>query len=136
MGAGRYAWRLTRRRWSPAHRCLDYPAPTWGRLEGAADSRGCLRAGFESKGEHSAYFRSGRSRGVSIVPLTSCQFYRSLNGTKCRSVGPVYSPSGRIKRLLANFSRIFAVQPITRLVAKVEVNSSPGKPTDASTTAE
>ena len=119
---------------------LDDPAPTWSRLERNAHSRRRVRLRTEPQSEYPDYLKPGWTGRIYFVPLTrlyelNC-YCRSFNGTNCCSVGPVYSASGRIRRLFATCSRIWAVQPATRLAAKVGVNISPGSPTDDNTTAE
>src|SRR5436305_12184833 len=49
--------------------------------------------------------------GTEFYPL-------SLIGVYCAFFGPTYSARGRIRRLLAYCSRMWAVQPVTRLQAK------------------
>src|SRR5260370_2110375 len=75
-------------------------------------------------------------RPVRSACISFCLYLRCSIDTNCKLVGPTYSDSGRIKRLLPTCSRICAVQPTTLLAAEVGVNISPGKPTEASNTAE
>ena len=140
LGTRGYAGCLSRRCRYPVLCRLDDPAPTWSRLERNAHSRWRVQLRIESQSEYPDYLKPGWTGRIYIVPLVhqselNC-YYRSFNGTNCCSVGPVYSASGRIRRLFATCSRIWAVQPATRLAAKVGVNISPGSPTDDNTTAE
>src|SRR5690625_2943766 len=61
-------------------------------------------------------------------PFPSLCRYRCSTGTKVRSFGPTYSARGRMSRLSANCSNTWAVQPDTRLNAKIGVNKSVGMP--------
>src|SRR5215469_12002887 len=64
----------------------DYSPPARSRLERAADSRGCLRASLQLQGKHSDYFKPGRTRGVSLVPLSVLSAtLNAAKGLMCRA---------------------------------------------------
>ena len=59
----------------------------------------------------------------------SVHYHRASTGTyRCGYSGPIYSARGRIRRLFAYCSRTCAVQPDTRLTAKIGVKSSMSMP--------
>src|SRR5579859_863480 len=64
------------------------------------------------------YLYSALEVGYSLS--SSCTYFTSL--------GPTYSARGRIRRLLPNCSRTWAVQPEMRLHAKMGVSRSMGTP--------
>ena len=78
----------------------------------------------------------GRSNAVLIPfrPLRIRPGAYSWSGTGWGGGGPAYRAFGRMRRLSAACSMMWAVQPIDRLETKVGVNISLGTPTWSMTT--
>src|SRR5579872_6940832 len=71
------------------------------------------------------YMRETKPRSEDLRPARDAVSQRDSKATKrCGYSGPMYSARGRMRRLFAYCSRTCAVQPDTRLTAKIGVKSS------------
>ena len=60
--------------------------------------------------------------------ISPARSVRSASGSHRRFRGPVYSDCGRMMRLARFCSIAWAIHPLTRLIAKVGVNSGTSRP--------